>query len=145
MSGIATHYITSDRIPELMNRLSEVESTSIDVVNHILEVMSGNYTQYIYLFTKDPIQRSEWDSWSLGGQNTKIINTCFKFNTLEEIISALNKSNTKFAKETLKYLYLGSPTSCKVTLSQLRKGAKLHFRDCFKMEYNLSRQFMVNL
>lgn len=41
MSGIATHYITSDRIPELMNRLSEVESTSIEVVNHILEVMSG--------------------------------------------------------------------------------------------------------
>jgi 3-hydroxyisobutyryl-CoA hydrolase len=47
-----------------------------------------------------------------------------------------------FAKKQLSILRSVSPTSLKVTLEQLRRGAKMHLSDCFKMEYRMVRQFL---
>lgn len=68
---------------------------------------------------------------------------CFKFDTVEEIVDALQKEDSEWAKETLKLMGNVSPTSLKVTLQQLRTGANLTLGECFKMEYRLVQKFLV--
>ncbi|KAF9306897.1 hypothetical protein BG003_000851, partial [Podila horticola] len=68
------------------------------------------------------------------------IDRCFRFNTVEEIISELEKENTPFAEKTLKTLRTVSLVSLKMTLQQIREGARLGIADCFRMEYQLSYQ-----
>ncbi|TPX61970.1 hypothetical protein SpCBS45565_g07134 [Spizellomyces sp. 'palustris'] len=129
-AGIATHFIPSARLPSLLSRLAELETDELDVINGILEEFVGD------------IEPSKWNSWSLGGQIGNAIDQCFKFNTIEEIIAALEKENTAWAGEVLEELKKMSPTSLKVTLQQLRNGRKLDLASCFRMEYNMAREFL---
>ena len=73
------------------------------------------------------------------------INNHFKFETMEEIIDSLegaSQSGDIWAFETVKLLLTKSPTSLKVTLKQLIEGKKKDLFECFKMELNLSMNFM---
>lgn len=72
------------------------------------------------------------------------INQHFGFETLEEILASLEKSEGQWEKETRKILLEKSPLSLKVTLSQLQKGKTMSLSDCFKMEMALSMNFMNN-
>jgi 3-hydroxyisobutyryl-CoA hydrolase len=70
---------------------------------------------------------------------------CFKFNTVEEIVAALDKEKSEWAAETKATMLELSPTSLKVTLQQLRIGAKRSIADCFKMEYKLAEKIVVSM
>ena len=65
------------------------------------------------------------------------IDRAFGFNTVEEIIAALEQDGSDFARETLKALADKSPTALKVTLELLRRarGSK-SLRECLIREYN---------
>ena len=41
ISGIGTHFIPSHRMPSLMNRLSELETDELDVVNACIDEFAG--------------------------------------------------------------------------------------------------------
>lgn len=71
---------------------------------------------------------------------------CFKYNTIEEIIEALRTETDEpqWAKETLDMLSKASPTSLKVTLELMRKGAKMSFGQCIKTEFELASKFIVS-
>lgn len=129
-AGIATHFVPSSRLEALETRLSELESSNYDVINSAIEEFSADY---------DPEVK-----FSLGGESRKAVDRCFKFNTVEEIIEALDKENTEWATKTKATLLEMSPTSLKVTLQQLRIGAKRSISDCFKMEHKLAEKFMVS-
>ncbi|KAG1430237.1 hypothetical protein G6F57_023043 [Rhizopus arrhizus] len=59
-------------------------------------------------------------TFSLGGPIRQAIDRCFKYDTIEEIIKALEKDEqTEWAQETLKLLRSMSPTSLKVTIQQI--------------------------
>ncbi|KAJ3147559.1 hypothetical protein HDU86_007957 [Geranomyces michiganensis] len=130
MAGIATHYIPSERLPALMSRLAELETDEREVVNSVLEEFVGDS------------DLEKWKNWSLGGEVGTLIDRCFKYNTIEEIIEALEKESSSFAKKTIGVIKSQSPTSLKVTLEQLRRGRKQSFADCFQMEYNMVREFL---
>ncbi|CAG8443405.1 2026_t:CDS:2 [Acaulospora colombiana] len=120
-SGIATHYVPSQRLPLLEVRLSELESDDHEIINSAIE---------------DFVAECDGEhKYSLGGE---IRNK----DTIEEIIDALKKENTIWAKETMETIIKMSPTSLKVTLMELRKGKKMVITDCFKMEYELAQKFM---
>ncbi|KAJ3107803.1 hypothetical protein HDU97_003151 [Phlyctochytrium planicorne] len=129
-AGIGTHFIPSERIPALLNRLTEIESDELEVINMALEEFVGDTSL------------DAWKGWSLGGDIANAINRCFKFNTIEEIIEALKAENSEWANATLKTLNAMSPTSVKVTLKQLRKGRELHFAECLRMEYAMVQEFL---
>ncbi|KAJ3157862.1 hypothetical protein HDU89_000241 [Geranomyces variabilis] len=130
MAGIATHYIPSERLPALMSRLAELETDELEVVNSVLEEFVGDS------------ELAKWQNWSLGGDVGTLIDRCFKYNTIEEIIGALEKESSGFAKKAISVIKAQSPTSLKVTLEQLRRGRKQNFADCFQMEYNMVREFL---
>lgn len=73
-----------------------------------------------------------------------IINSCFKYNTIEEILSALLKINNPWANKIHDLLLTKSPTSLKLTLRALRKAITQDFNSCMAMEYKLACYCLEN-
>lgn len=109
------------------DRLAELETKNHDVINMAIED-----------FVSEPVHGHKYAL----SDDREAIDRCFRFNTIEEIIAALEKEDTLFAKKTLATLRTVSPTSLKVTLQQIREGANLGIADCFRMEHQLARQFL---
>ena len=65
-----------------------------------------------------------------------LIDRCFAFDTVEEILGALEKDGSDFARETLDLLRSRSAISLKLTLSLLRAGrASATLYECLEREY----------
>ena len=71
------------------------------------------------------------------------IDRCFAGATVEAITEALEREGTDWAAATLRAMAGKSPTSQKIALRQIRRGAKLGFDDCMRMEYRLSQHLMA--
>lgn len=127
-AGIATHYIPSERLAALEARLSELQTDNHDVINMVIEG-----------FVSEPLHDHKYTL----SEHRNAIDRCFCFSTVEEIVAALEKENTAFAEKTLKTLRTMSPTSLKVTLQQIREGVHLGIADCFRMEYQLACQILL--
>ncbi|KAI8836552.1 ClpP/crotonase-like domain-containing protein [Chytriomyces cf. hyalinus JEL632] len=125
LAGIATHYIPSKRIPSLLEVLADIESDDLTDINMALEKFS------------EPLKQEVFNSWSLGGEVAAAIDRTFKFNTVEEIVGALENEKSEWSVKTLEELKSVSPTSLKLTLEQLRRGKNLDFSSCFRMEYRM--------
>lgn len=63
--------------------------------------------------------------------------------TVEAVIDALRLDGGDWARQQLDMLAARSPTSLKVTVEQLRRGAELDFDACMTMEYRMSQAFMA--
>ncbi|KAJ3007643.1 UNVERIFIED_CONTAM: hypothetical protein HDU68_003415 [Siphonaria sp. JEL0065] len=130
LAGIASHYMPAKRIPALLEALTGIETDEFVEINRVLEKYA------------EPLNQDVWRNWSLGGDVAGAINRCFKHDTIEEIVEALENENSEWSKKTLKELSSVSPTSLKVTLQQLRRGRKLDFSSCFRMEYRMVQGFL---
>ncbi|KAI9197407.1 ClpP/crotonase-like domain-containing protein [Polychytrium aggregatum] len=129
LAGIATHFVPSERIPALLARLSELSTDEIDVINYAIEDFVGDINPELY------------KTWSLSGEVRRAIDRCFKYDTIEEIVAALEAeaslANTPWAQSTIDTLKGASPLSLGLTLMQLREGKNLDFMSCFAMERRL--------
>ncbi|KAI8910779.1 ClpP/crotonase-like domain-containing protein [Gorgonomyces haynaldii] len=132
IAGIGTHYVPSARLPALMQQLAELETDELQVVNQVIDEFS------------EPLSLESFENWTLGGNKRDIINECFKYDTIEEILQSLEQKQSEsepelkeWIQKQLTTLKQVSPTSLKITLAQLRKGAKMTIADCFKMEHRL--------
>ena len=70
------------------------------------------------------------------------IDRCFAFDTVEEIVAALENEPGDWALQTLAALRRNSPTSLKVTLRQMRVGRTLSFEQAMTMELGMTRRFL---
>ncbi len=77
------------------------------------------------------------------GAHFDIIDRCFAFDSVEQILAALEADGSEFAVQTLEAMATKSPTALKVALAQLRRAGGLSFDDCMIMEYRLSQAFMA--
>ncbi len=118
--GIATHYVPSDRFAELRAALDAAGGDGIDAA------IGG--------FAADP-------GPAPLAEHRAAIDRCFAADTVEDILAALRAEGTDWARKTLETLAGKSPTSLKVTLRQLRRGAALDFAEAMRMEYRLSQHF----
>ena len=67
-----------------------------------------------------------------------VIDSCFGFDTAEEIVAALEADGSEWALAQLKTLRAKSPETVKVALRQLREGGRLSsFRENMQMEYRI--------
>jgi enoyl-CoA hydratase len=67
------------------------------------------------------------------------IDRCFAYDTVEQILAALAREGTRWASETIATLHAMSPTSLKLALRLLRRGAGLELEAALAMEYRLSQ------
>jgi enoyl-CoA hydratase len=73
------------------------------------------------------------------------IDTIFAFDTVEEIVAALEASASEFAKKTLGVLAQKSPTSMKVTLRLLREGrATASLKACLQREFEACNEVLAS-
>lgn len=130
-TGIATHYVKSNRLEELKQALIEStqDNTSDDCVASVL--MSFH----------DLTINTEGAFLS---KNRKEIDAAFHGKeSVEDIVSALQNMDTPFAQSTLDTLNQMSPTSLKVTLEGLKRASKLNnIGECLAMEYRIVQACM---
>ncbi|KAL8664630.1 MAG: hypothetical protein Q9202_002900 [Teloschistes flavicans] len=143
-AGTATHYIDSSVLPNLTSRLAELVFKDYDNLRRRLLIIDHTIQEYNTGLPHD-------EPPYLAGNLRLAIDHCFRHDTVEGIVSALEKERAgeatprevkDWAAETLSKLSEKSPTSLKVTLRQMRVGAKWDTRETFRREYHLAAKFM---
>ncbi|KAJ5952052.1 Crotonase core [Penicillium vulpinum] len=122
-AGIATHYLHSSVLSSVAQRLSELTFPDHVELPERLEI-------------EEPML--------MAGSLRTAIDRCFQFNTIEEIIQALEQEteHKEWAQKTLETLAGRSPTSLKVTLRQMRLGKKWTISETFQREHEIAANFM---
>lgn len=134
-AGLATHYITTDKLPEFEKRLKKLAKNgeskdSFDQVNKLLEEFSSGPPQgYRY---------------SLSGERRKLIDRAFGKSNAVDIIAELEKEGSEFSLTTVKTIRQRSPLSVQVTLRALRRGLKDGIIDALNNEFRLAERFMYH-
>lgn len=144
-AGTATHYIDSSVLPNLTSRLAELVFKDYDNLGNRLLIIDRTIEEYNTGLPHDEPQH-------LAGNLRLAIDHCFKHDTVEAIVSALEKERDgpastpqevkDWAAETLSKLSEKSPMSLKVTLRQMRVGLKWDTRETFRREYHIAAKFM---
>lgn len=116
--GIATHYISSTTLSQLVSNLIENPKN----VEDILQANAENLDSH---------------EFSLA-PNLNTIAHAFSAGTVEQIVSRLEEKNDEFANKTLATLKKMSPISMKITQKQLKLGVEKNLTECLKMEYRLA-------
>lgn len=134
--GLATHYVPSNKLAGLQDRLSELAPSNhcpadhpdyYRLVNSSIEDFSGD----------EPADYTPM----LSNEQRETIDSCFKFHTIEEIIVALQKDGSDFALQTVKTLRQRSPLSLKVTLAAYHQISHLDFKSAFERELEICHHF----
>jgi len=134
--GACTHYIKSHRLEEMKQAL--VEASQEDNAAQSWDCAANVLTQ----FHDDNIDAEA----SFLSQNRQDIDYAFDGKqSVEEILASLESMGpeSRFAQETLKTLRKMSPTSLKVTLEGLKRGARARtIGEALQIEYRMSQAFM---
>ncbi|KIV92483.1 hypothetical protein PV10_03777 [Exophiala mesophila] len=149
-AGIATHYLDSSLLQQLTTRLSELTFKDYMPLNERLQIINSTISEFTNdLPTPDSYEKAQYGN--LTGTLREAIDRVFKFDSVEEILSALSKevesSDAKiaeWAKATEKTIALRSPTSLRVTLRQLREGKNWNIRETFIREHKMAAEFMAH-
>ncbi|CAH0729120.1 unnamed protein product, partial [Brenthis ino] len=135
--GIATHFVSSQSLPDLEKALSKCTSDG-DIQNSSWAIMGAPDYHGRPRFLNEPV-----GEFSLA-LNMKHIKYCFAASTVEEIIQRLEKIQTDWSVKTIKTLHEMCPGSLKITLLSLQRGAKMELAECLKMEYRITCHLIEN-
>ncbi|GAA0147953.1 hydrolase [Lithospermum erythrorhizon] len=125
-AGLATHFVPSDKLPELEQRLVSLNTAEESVVKSVIEEFSMD---------------ADVDEGSILSKKA-LIDECFSKESVEEIIESFSGEASKEANEwispVLKGLKRSSPTGLKITLKSIREGRKQTLAECLKKEFRLT-------
>src|SRR4051812_4201523 len=116
-AGIATHRVSSARFPDLLEALTG--TVSVDAVLAAFAEPAG----------EGPVMAHKAD-----------IDRLFAHNSVEEILSAFDADAARgndWAQKTAATIRTKSPTSLKIALAQVRRGAHWDFSECMRAEFRI--------
>ncbi|XP_048808311.1 3-hydroxyisobutyryl-CoA hydrolase, mitochondrial isoform X2 [Lagopus muta] len=128
-AGIATHFVESEKLPDLEKDLIALKSPSKE---NIADLLNSYHMQ----------TKIDQEKEFVLDEHMEKINSIFSAKSMEEIVQKLKQDGSPFAMKQLETINKMSPTSLKLTLRQLREGASLSLQDVFTMEYRLSQACM---
>lgn len=124
--GLGTHYVPSEKLPELEKCLVNLKSGDKSIIREAIEDFS---------IEVQPGEKSILHLRSL-------IDKCFSKDTVEEIIESLiaegNIEGNEFVQGTIKILKRSSPTGLKMTLKSVRQARNQTLGECLKKEFRLT-------
>ncbi|TFY76588.1 hypothetical protein EWM64_g7424 [Hericium alpestre] len=137
--GFATHYVASQRVPILLERLATIEDPTLAQINAAIEEL------YFEREPSDPVP-------PLTGAIRVALDKAFGQDTVEGIVRTLRQlaegadapetaDVVQWAKNTLATLEERSPTSLKVALMAIRKGRTLNLLEALQMELNIAAAY----
>ncbi|KIY50755.1 3-hydroxyisobutyryl-coenzyme A hydrolase isoform 1 [Fistulina hepatica ATCC 64428] len=137
--GFATHFVSSRRIPLLLEALWSLESDSKNKINALLEDFVSE-------------RQDEDPAFPLQGDVRVALDSAFRhsnildiFHDLEAFSSNDNPVVVKWAAETLETLKKRSPTSLAVALAAIRRGKDMTLRKVLEMELGISQAYCHHL
>ncbi|UUX50391.1 enoyl-CoA hydratase/isomerase family protein [Nisaea acidiphila] len=126
--GAATHYVPSDGIDALRDAL-----TGIAVVDDMAGAIGAVLAEFAAPAGDAPL-----------AAHRDVIDRAFGGDSIEEILGALKETGGAFATETAELLGTRSPTSLKMTLELMRRGARCaSLAEDLEMEFALVQSFMT--
>jgi enoyl-CoA hydratase len=133
-AGIGTHAVPAERLEALELALREAVGAAPDGAD-----IAGTVTAVLDRFHQAP------GSAPLAAHRSDI-DRVFARGTVEEMLAALDvmgdDEDDDWSAGTAARLREKSPTSQKVTVRQMRRGADLDFDDAMRLEYRLALRFM---
>ncbi|XP_065851824.1 3-hydroxyisobutyryl-CoA hydrolase-like protein 5 [Euphorbia lathyris] len=125
-AGLATHFVPSEKIPELEKRLIGLNSGNEQAVKSAIEEFSVDV---------QPDEGSVLNKLS-------IIDKCFCKPTVLDVIESFEAEGSKegngWIGPVLKGLKRSSPTALSITLRSIREGRKQKLAECLKKEFRLT-------
>jgi enoyl-CoA hydratase len=124
-AGIATHRVASSRFPDLAQALC-----SAVPVDAVLGAFSEKASTGPVLAQRAEIDRS------------------FRYERVEDVLAALDATVSEsgtaaaFARSAASAIRTKSPTSLKIALAQMRRGAQLDFAQCIRTEFRIVSRVM---
>jgi enoyl-CoA hydratase len=125
-TGLADVAVPSDQLPDLIAELGgAADAAGID------DILRRAAASFPTPDVAPPLAalRGEIDAAFAGG-------------SIDDILARLDRSGSAFARVAAAALRRKSPTSLKVTLHQMREGARHTFDECMQLEYRLACRFM---
>ncbi|MDQ0560563.1 enoyl-CoA hydratase [Rhizobium mesoamericanum] len=123
---LADHHVASFRLPDIADTLAELpRNAGPRDVEAVLKNLSSDPGTSVIKSNRDMIER------------------CFRFGTVEEIIHALQMEPGEFAAETLRIIQTRSPTSLKLALRLMRQGRQSrNLAECLNRELGACQQIL---
>lgn len=116
--GLATHYIPSRRVPDLLQRLASLENSTLAIINATIDEF------YQEVHNDEP-------ATVIQGDIRAALDRAFSFDTVDEIVAQLKSIEAaggpvgEWATTTLYDLHMRSPTSLHVALEAIRRGRNM--------------------
>lgn len=129
-AGLATHFVPSEKLPELEKGLMSLNKGDKDAVKSLIEEFSSEVQ-----IDEDSILNKQ-----------SIIDECFSKDSVEEIIQAFEaetfKGGNPWISPVLKGLKRSSPTGLKITLRSVREARNQTLAECLKTEFRLTMNIL---
>lgn len=129
--GLATHTVTAAALEDLEQALVSADWSGGDR-SAVVEACLSAAPRPAAAATPPPVVAER-----------ETIDRCFHGDSVDTILHALEADGGAFALKTLETLGKRSPTSLRLTVEQLRRGATLDFDACMIMEFRLSQACMA--
>ncbi|KAL5862774.1 hypothetical protein ACOSQ3_000288 [Xanthoceras sorbifolium] len=125
-AGLATHFVPSEKLPELEKRLISLNTGDETSVKSAIE----EYSEEVQIDGESVLNKQS------------IIDECFSKDTVADIIKSFEaeagKEGNGWIGPVLKGLKRSSPTGLKITLRSVREGRKQTLAECLKKEFRLT-------
>ncbi|MQM07859.1 hypothetical protein Taro_040702 [Colocasia esculenta] len=129
-AGLATHFVPSEKLLELEERLLNLDTGNESKVRMAIQE---------FAIDVQPEEESVLNKLS-------VINKCFSKETIEEIISSFEAEarieGNGWIGTLLKGLRRSSPTGLKITLRSVREGREQTLAECLKKEFRLTMNIL---
>lgn len=122
--GLATHYIPHEIQPEFMNALEAFSGDDRD-----LGLLLDHYS-------------SDVDTGAVLKEKQDLIDRCFGFDEVEDIVEALQAEDDPWCREKLDLLLSRSPVSLKVALKHFRMAQNNDFDAVIARDFVLAQNFL---
>ncbi|KAL0547946.1 hypothetical protein IC582_012385 [Cucumis melo] len=123
--GLATHFVTSERLTLLEEALCRADTSEPSIISSIIDK-----------FSQRPILKEQSVYHRLH-----VIDKCFSRRTVEDILAALEdealKKKDDWITSTIQDLKKASPTSLKISLRSIREGRLQGVGQCLIREYRM--------
>jgi enoyl-CoA hydratase len=127
--GLATDVVDSGRLDDLVDALVAADWNAGEA-HAVTELVLKNFR-----VASPPAPLAE---------HRDVIEATFTADSVEAILAALDRTPGVFASETAATIRTMSPTSCKITFEEMRRGRELSFDDCMRMEYRLTQSVLAD-
>lgn len=128
--GLATHFVPSDKLPELEKCLLNLEAGNENAIRSAIEEFSIG----VQIDEESVLKKQS------------LIDECFSKDSVEEIIKSFDteasKEGNNWIHVVLKRLKEYSPTGLKITLRSIREGRKQTLAECLKKEFRLTMNIL---